>query len=113
MCPQCQLAYCGACLDNRYGQNMDEVLRLLDWECPVCLEICNCSSKTCVRFKQGLKCTNQLAAEATALNYRSVAHYLIISALVDRNISQTELEKMQQEAQAMRAARCAPSDVHV
>ncbi|KAL2919453.1 hypothetical protein HK105_201099 [Polyrhizophydium stewartii] len=55
LCPTCKQAtavrrkghYCVACLWNRYGENMYEILRRREWACPLCMRICNCS--TCLR----------------------------------------------------------------
>ena len=67
------------------GQNLDEALANPEWVCPVCLDICNCSGVTCVRAKRGWDATQQLTNEASAFGWKSVAHYLITTALADQN----------------------------
>jgi Zinc-finger domain of monoamine-oxidase A repressor R1 len=41
--------FCGTCLQNRYGENLDEVLAKKKWECPKCRDLCNCSGSGCFR----------------------------------------------------------------
>lgn len=38
--------FCSTCLKNRYGQDVDFKKQVLspDWKCPICEDICNCSS---------------------------------------------------------------------
>ena len=64
--------WCGSCLNTRMGQNIDEVFRMPDWRCPSCLQICNCSGRTCDRHNAGLGCTRILSAEAREQGYKSV-----------------------------------------
>ncbi|WZZ68178.1 hypothetical protein YC2023_079548 [Brassica napus] len=40
---QCPISYCHKCLLNRYGEKAEEVGALVDWRCPKCRGICNCS----------------------------------------------------------------------
>jgi len=35
--------YCAACLLNRYGEVLEEVLQNPEWVCPTCKKTCNCS----------------------------------------------------------------------
>lgn len=71
--------WCGSCLWLRVGENADEARARPDWLCPACRDICNCSGANCQRLKRGWFPTNQLAHEATAMGYPSVAHYLILT----------------------------------
>ncbi|KAF8070906.1 CDCA7L [Scenedesmus sp. PABB004] len=64
--------WCGACLQARMGENVEEVLRRSDWRCPVCRGICNCSGPNCLRRSKGLLPTEQLVHEALHLGYKSV-----------------------------------------
>lgn len=72
--------WCGSCLSTRMGQNIDEVFRMPDWKCPSCLEICNCSGRTCDRHMAGLGCTRILSGEARDQGYKSVS-VLILARL--------------------------------
>ena len=69
--------WCGSCLNTRMGQNIDEVFHMSDWKCPSCLEICNCSGRTCDRHNANLGCTRILSGEAREQGYRSVSLLLI------------------------------------
>lgn len=64
------------CLQLRYGENLDEVLQLLEsggeWICPVCRDICNCSI---CRTRKHWAPTGILAPYIQ--DYPSVAHYLV------------------------------------
>eukprot|EP00873_Tetraselmis_striata_P004696 jgi/Tetstr1/424960/TSEL_001495.t1 len=71
--------WCGPCLEMRVGENIDEVIHDEDWKCPVCRDLCNCSSVNCIRAKSGLEVTNQLWHEADSYGYKSVAHYLVLT----------------------------------
>ena len=64
--------WCGSCLSTRMGQNIAEVLKRSDWRCPSCLQICNCSGRTCDRHVAGLGCTKMLSGEARDQGYQSV-----------------------------------------
>lgn len=55
------------------GQNIDEIFQMSDWKCPSCLEICNCSGRTCDRHNASLGCTRILSGEAREQGYRSVS----------------------------------------
>ena len=35
--------FCGDCIFMRYGENVLEVAKNPDWQCPKCRDICNCS----------------------------------------------------------------------
>jgi len=76
ICQSIRGQFCGTCLQNRYGENLDEVLQLNEWICPPCRDICNCSICRC---KKGLLPTGIMAPEALTTGFKSVAHYLIIN----------------------------------
>lgn len=103
-CTRCSLSWCVSCLDCRYGQDLAEVAHLADWACPVCLNFCNCSAPNCHRGRMGWLPTNQLVSEATGLGYRSVAHYLILTAL--EGVPASELSKLDVLKARARQARC-------
>lgn len=65
--------WCGSCLNTRMGQNIDEISQMTDWTCPSCLEICNCSGRTCDRHNAHLGCTRILSGEAREQGYKSVS----------------------------------------
>ncbi|KAI8924708.1 hypothetical protein BC831DRAFT_294735 [Entophlyctis helioformis] len=55
--------YCVACLWNRYGENMYDLLPRRDWACPQCCRVCNC--RTCLReraVKDFQLCVDPLAS---------------------------------------------------
>ena len=64
------------CLQLRYGENLDEVLQVLEnggeWICPVCRDICNCSI---CRTRKHWAPTGIMAPYIH--DYPSVAHYLV------------------------------------
>ncbi|XVF80438.1 hypothetical protein PTKIN_Ptkin15bG0073100 [Pterospermum kingtungense] len=70
---QCTLKYCPKCLLNRYGEKVEEVTLLVDWKCPKCRDICNCSF--CMKRK-GHKPTGILVHTAKATGYCSVSELL-------------------------------------
>ena len=107
-CTRCSLSWCVSCLDCRYGVDLDEVRGLADWTCPVCLSICNCSAPNCHRGRMGWLPTNQLVSEASNLGYRSVAHYLVLTAL--EGVPAAELANMDLLKRVARQARCVPLD---
>ncbi|CAM8949040.1 unnamed protein product [Rhodiola kirilowii] len=59
---------------NRYGENVIEANENPNWICPVCRDICNCSS---CRHTKGWAPTGNLYRKVTKLGFKSVAHYLI------------------------------------
>nr|GEZ57495.1 cell division cycle-associated protein 7-like [Tanacetum cinerariifolium] len=73
-CTSVQGKFCGDCLFQRYGENVEEANANPDWVCPVCRDICNCSR--CRRVK-GWEPTGNIYRKAVHLGYKSVAHYLI------------------------------------
>ncbi|ONK60113.1 uncharacterized protein A4U43_C08F14460 [Asparagus officinalis] len=76
-CNRCNLVqgqFCGDCLYMRYGENVLEVEKNVNWICPVCRGICNCSL---CRTKKGWAPTGALYKKVLNLGYKSVAHYLI------------------------------------
>ncbi|CAN6937616.1 unnamed protein product [Brassica oleracea] len=70
---QCPISYCHKCLLNRYGEKAEEVGALIDWRCPKCRGICNCS---CCRKKRGQSPTGILAHKAKASGLSSVSELL-------------------------------------
>jgi len=66
-------AFCGVCLKNRYGQDAREALKDPNWQCPVCLDKCNCSI---CRNRKGKAATGILTGLALSKGYNSVADYL-------------------------------------
>jgi hypothetical protein len=57
------------------GQNIHEVLKLCEageWRCPACLDLCNCSGRSCSRYQKGLDPTEQLHNEAVRQSFKSV-----------------------------------------
>lgn len=78
-CSKCQQRrgqVCGDCLWMRYGENVEESLLNLEWTCPVCRDICNCSF---CRTKNGLAPTGTMYNWAKSKGFKSVAHYLIMT----------------------------------
>jgi len=50
---------CGACLFNRYNENILDAINDPDWICPCCLDECNCSF--CLPGRKNVKCTGQMS----------------------------------------------------
>ncbi|GAB4815020.1 hypothetical protein N2152v2_002066 [Parachlorella kessleri] len=75
-CNSCKFHFCPKCLENRYGELVDEVNQVPGWSCPRCRGICNCSN---CRKKQGLAATGQLA------NISKTAGFGSVSALLEKN----------------------------
>lgn len=71
-CRHCGDSHCGGCLRARYGESLDEARCKSGWHCPVCRDLCNCSSPNCLRSFDGLLSTGQVKSEALRLGYRSV-----------------------------------------
>ncbi|KAL9654266.1 hypothetical protein ABK040_010298 [Willaertia magna] len=67
-------AFCGSCLKNRYGEEIEQVLQTTDWKCPICRNICNCSS---CRRKAGKFPISITTREALKANYKCVNDMLI------------------------------------
>ncbi|XP_013649212.2 uncharacterized protein LOC106353929 isoform X1 [Brassica napus] len=70
---QCPISYCHKCLLNRYGEKAEEVGALVDWRCPKCRGICNCSF---CRKKRGQSPTGILTHKAKASGLSSVSELL-------------------------------------
>lgn len=66
--------FCGSCLRNRYGEDIDEVINNSSWVCPICRDVCNCSSCRRKACKNPVSITTR---EALKNDYKSVYHYLI------------------------------------
>lgn len=69
----CTLAFCKNCLKNRYGEDVDEVIKFANWICPKCRDICNCSF--CMKRK-GLQPTGILVRNAKVNGFNSVRELL-------------------------------------
>ncbi|KAJ7523981.1 hypothetical protein O6H91_18G071400 [Diphasiastrum complanatum] len=69
----CTQKFCPKCLLNRYGENVEEAFELVDWFCPRCRGICNCS--ICMK-KKGCTPTGILTHTAKATGFGSVADFL-------------------------------------
>lgn len=80
-CSQCQSLqgqFCGDCLFQRYGENLDEANQNPDWKCPNCKGLCNCSFH---RSRRGWAPTGAMFPHADAMGFLSVAHYLVLNNL--------------------------------
>ncbi|CAH9096416.1 unnamed protein product [Cuscuta epithymum] len=76
-CSKCKMLhgqFCGDCLYMRYGEHVLEANENVNWICPVCRGICNCSF---CRQAKGFPPTGPLYRKIKKLGYKSVAHYLI------------------------------------
>lgn len=71
-CSSCGKHFCAPCLGNRFGQDAHKMRQLDTWQCPQCLDICNCSGTNCRRSLRGLLPTASLIHEAQAHGYSSV-----------------------------------------
>ncbi|GAU27356.1 hypothetical protein TSUD_55080 [Trifolium subterraneum] len=69
----CILKFCHMCLKNRYGEIAQEVDLLIDWMCPKCRGICNCS--ICMK-RRGQQPTGHLACKSKARGFNSVSEML-------------------------------------
>ncbi|XP_029601771.1 cell division cycle-associated 7-like protein [Salmo trutta] len=65
--------FCGPCLRNRYGEDVQTALLDPDWECPLCRGICNCSL---CRRREGRCATGQLVHLAQHKGHSNVQDYL-------------------------------------
>lgn len=65
--------YCGSCLLNRYGEDIDVVLQNSNWICPICRDCCNCSS---CRRRMGKNPVSITTREALKKGYGSVFQML-------------------------------------
>ncbi|XP_010446717.1 PREDICTED: cell division cycle-associated protein 7-like [Camelina sativa] len=72
--PSVRGQFCGDCLYMRYGEHVLEALENVNWICPVCRGICNCSF---CRTRKGWLPTGAAYRKILKLGYKSVAHYLI------------------------------------
>ncbi|KAM7475379.1 hypothetical protein LguiB_022622 [Lonicera macranthoides] len=72
---QCTFRFCHKCLLNRYGEKAEELAELVDWICPKCRGICNCSF--CMK-KRGFHPTGILVHTAKANGFSSVSDMLLI-----------------------------------
>ncbi|XP_067299266.1 cell division cycle-associated protein 7a [Pseudorasbora parva] len=65
--------FCGPCLRNRYGEEVQDALLNPDWLCPPCRGICNCSF---CRAREGRCATGVLVYLAKYHGYDNVHSYL-------------------------------------
>ncbi|XP_034069114.1 cell division cycle-associated protein 7a [Gymnodraco acuticeps] len=65
--------FCGPCLRNRYGEEVQDALLNPEWECPPCRGICNCSF---CRARDGRCATGVLVYLAKYCGYDNVHAYL-------------------------------------
>ncbi|XP_048200195.1 cell division cycle-associated protein 7 isoform X3 [Perognathus longimembris pacificus] len=65
--------FCGPCLRNRYGENVQEALLDPNWHCPPCRGICNCSF---CRQRDGRCATGVLVYLAKYHGFGNVHAYL-------------------------------------
>ncbi|XP_037645434.1 cell division cycle-associated protein 7a [Sebastes umbrosus] len=65
--------FCGPCLRNRYGEEVQDALLNPEWECPACRGICNCSF---CRARDGRCATGVLVYLAKYHGYDNVHAYL-------------------------------------
>ncbi|KAK5890289.1 hypothetical protein CesoFtcFv8_013824 [Champsocephalus esox] len=65
--------FCGPCLRNRYGEEVQDALLNPEWECPPCRGICNCSF---CRARDGRCATGVLVYLAKYHGYDNVHAYL-------------------------------------
>ncbi|XP_010792827.1 cell division cycle-associated protein 7a [Notothenia coriiceps] len=65
--------FCGPCLRNRYGEEVQDALLNPEWECPPCRGICNCSF---CRARVGRCATGVLVYLAKYHGYDNVHAYL-------------------------------------
>lgn len=65
--------FCGPCLRNRYGEEVQDALLNPDWYCPPCRGICNCSF---CRAREGRCATGVLVYLAKHHGYDNVHAYL-------------------------------------
>ncbi|EPS67697.1 hypothetical protein M569_07079, partial [Genlisea aurea] len=70
---QCTIRLCDRCLQNRYGEKVEEVAASGNWICPKCRGICNCS--VCMK-KQGCKPAGALIKTAKSTGVSSVSEIL-------------------------------------
>ncbi|CAI0406797.1 unnamed protein product [Linum tenue] len=94
-CCKCKLVqgqFCGDCLLMRYGENVTEANQNLDWICPPCRGICNCSL---CRKEKGWLPTGNLYRKVTHLGFKSVAHFLIQTCRGQSHPEDSPAEEMQ------------------
>ncbi|XP_029315050.1 LOW QUALITY PROTEIN: cell division cycle-associated protein 7a [Cottoperca gobio] len=65
--------FCGPCLRNRYGEEVRDALLSMEWQCPPCRGICNCSF---CRARDGRCATGVLVYLAKYHGYDNVHAYL-------------------------------------
>ncbi|KAL5054087.1 hypothetical protein RYX36_034769 [Vicia faba] len=91
-CNKCELPQgmlCGDCLYTRYGENVTEADFNLNWTCPSCRGICNCNI---CRRKNGWMPTGNIYNKVTKLGFKSVAHYLIKTRCLGKNMEGSDAE---------------------
>ncbi|KAJ7566302.1 hypothetical protein O6H91_02G096300 [Diphasiastrum complanatum] len=89
-CCNCSIKFCGLCLRNRHGENIDDERRKsVQWVCPKCRGGCgpgcsNCCNCGPCRKAQGLPPTGQMVREARAAGYSNVHDFLIFQKTGER-----------------------------
>ena len=76
------LSFCGMCLSNRHGEDIDDAVASGCWECPRCRGSCGDGCVTCCncgpcRKKAGLTPTHQMIQLARAHGFDNVHDYLV------------------------------------
>lgn len=66
-------SFCASCLSNRYGEDLEEVLKNPQWICPICRGECNCSSCRRKLQKTPISVTTR---EALKKGFTNVRDYL-------------------------------------
>lgn len=79
------LSFCGMCLRNRHGEDIDDAVASGCWECPRCRGSCGEGCVTCCncgpcRKKAGLSPTHQIIGLARANGFDNVHDYLVHQA---------------------------------
>ncbi|EOA16721.1 hypothetical protein CARUB_v10004925mg [Capsella rubella] len=100
-CSQCNPSvrgqFCGDCLYMRYGEHVLEALENVNWICPVCRGICNCSF---CRTHKGWLPTGAAYRKIVKLGYKSVAHYLILTNKQSETVEDDETDDAAEDNQA-------------
>eukprot|EP00250_Pteridium_aquilinum_P001638 c11833_g3_i1 orf=1-684(-) len=82
-CCHCNIAFCGGCLKNRHGEDIEiEMKDDVEWTCPKCRGGCGLGCENCCncgpcRKAQGLEPTGLLVHTARACGFSNVHDYLI------------------------------------
>lgn len=76
------LSFCGMCLRNRHGEDIDDAVASGTWQCPKCRGSCGDGCVTCCncgpcRKAHGLSPTHQVINQARASGFDNVHDYLV------------------------------------